>query len=103
MLSPELLLVSVLKALIEIALMALLAQGVVGLLSGQARQQNFVYRLLQVVTAPVSRITRTITPGFIPDRHLGWCAFFLLFWLWVALVYAKSHVCHSQNLACLPG
>ena len=101
--SPELFIVSALKALVEIAAMALLAQGLIGLLSGQAKQENFVYRLFQVVTSPVIKITRAITPGFINDRHIGLVSFFILFWLWIALIFAKGYVCHAQNLACVPG
>lgn len=103
MFSIELLVVSVLKALVEIAGMALLSQGLIGLLAGKARQDNFVYRLLRIVTAPILKIARAITPRFVADRHLGLAAFFLLFWLWVALIYAKGYVCHTQGLACIPG
>jgi hypothetical protein len=101
--SPELFIVSTLKALVEIAAMALLAQGLIGLLSGRAKQENFVYRLFQVITAPIIKITRSITPGFIADRHIGLVSFFILFWLWIALIFAKAYVCHAQNLACVPG
>lgn len=100
MFSPELFIVSVLKALTEISLLTLLAQGLVGLLSGKARQSNFVYRLLQVVTAPVFKLVRAISPKFIADQHLGLAVFFLLFWLWIGLIYAKVSVCQAQNLAC---
>lgn len=102
MLSTEFFIVSTLKALVEIAAMALLAQGLIGLLSGKAKQENFVYRLFQVITAPIFKITRTITPRFIADQHIGLASFFILFWLWIALIYAKGYVCHTQNLACLP-
>ncbi len=98
--SPEFILVSALKALVEIAAMALLAQGLVGLLSGNTKQQNFFYRLLQVVTAPVIKMVRAITPRIIADRHIGLIGFIILFWLWIALIYAKSYLCHAQNLAC---
>lgn len=101
--SPELFIVSVLKALVEIAAMALLAQGLIGLLSGKAKQGNFVYRLFHTVTAPIIKITRSATPGFITDRHIGLVSFFILFWLWIALIYAKAYVCQAQNLACVPG
>jgi hypothetical protein len=101
--SPELFIVSALTALIEIAAMALLAQGLIGLLSGKAKQENFVYRLFQVVTAPIIKITRSITPGIITDRHIGLVSFFILFWLWIALIFAKAYVCNAKNLACVPG
>lgn len=103
MFSIELFIVSTLKALVEIAGMALLSQGLIGLLAGKARQDNFVYRLFKIVTDPVLKITRKITPRFVADQHLGLACFFLLFWLWIALIYAKGYVCHSQGLACIPG
>jgi hypothetical protein len=102
MFSPELFIVSTLKALVEIAVMALLAQGLIGLLSGKAKENNFVYRLFQVVTAPVTKLSRAITPRFVADQHMGLVTFFILFWMWVALIYAKSYVCQAQNLACIP-
>lgn len=103
MFSPELFIVSALKALAEVALMALLAQGLIGLMSGKAKENNFVYRLFQVVTAPIYKVVRAITPRLIADQHIGLAAFFVVFWLWIALIYAKGYVCHAQNLACVPG
>lgn len=100
--SPELLIVSALKALTEIALLSLLAQGIVGLLSGSARQHNIVYRLLQTITGPACRGTRLITPAVIHDRYIGLVSFILLFWIWAALIYAKVWVCQTQHLACFP-
>lgn len=102
MFSPELFVVSVLKALVEIAAMALLAQGLIGFLSGKAKLDNFVYRLFLVVTAPIYKNVRRITPKFVADQHIGLVSFFILFWLWIALIYAKGYVCSAQNLACIP-
>jgi len=101
--SPELFIVSLLKALVEIAAMSLLAQGVVAVLTGNSRRENFAYRLFQMVTVPVTRIARAITPRFIADRYLGLIGFCILFWLWIALIFAKAYVCHAQHLACIPG
>lgn len=103
MFSAEFFIVSALKALVEIAALSLLAQGIVGLLSGKAKQDNFVYRLLQVVTSPIYKTVRRITPRIVAEQHLGLASFFVLFWIWIALVYAKGYVCHAQNLACIPG
>jgi uncharacterized protein YggT (Ycf19 family) len=100
--SPELFIVSVLKALVEVAALALLAQGLIGVLSGKAKDNNFVYRLFQVVTGPIYKVVRKITPKFIAEQHIGLVSFFVLFWIWIALIYAKGYVCHAQNLACVP-
>jgi hypothetical protein len=96
----ELTVIVILKALTEIAGLALVGQGLLGLLAGASREKNFVYQLFAAVTAPVIRAARFVTPPFVPDRHLGLVAFFVLFWIWVALIFAKRHVCMTQNLAC---
>lgn len=76
----------VVKALAEVAGLALIGQGIVALFSGANRQQNFVYVLFQVVTGPPIRLARLISPRFIPDRHIPLVAFLLVFWIWVASV-----------------
>ena len=103
MFSIEFFLVSSLKALLEVAGMALIGQGLIGLLSGKARQNNFVYRIFQVVTSPIYKLARAISPRFIADAHMGLVSFFIVFWLWIALVYAKGYICQSQNLVCGAG
>jgi uncharacterized protein YggT (Ycf19 family) len=90
--NPELFILSTLRALVEVAMLALLGQGIVGLLSGARRQANPVYQLFSVVTRPVIRLVRVITPPAIIDRHVPFVAFFLLFWLWIFLAWAKRHL-----------
>ena len=103
MFSTELFIVSTLKALVEIAGMALIGQGLIGLISGKAKQDNFVYRIFLVITSPIYKIARAISPRFIADAHIGLASFFILFWLWVALIFAKGYICQAQNLACVTG
>jgi hypothetical protein len=103
MFSLEFFIVSALKALLEVAGMALLGQWLIGLVAGKSRQDNFVYRIFLVVTSPIYRLARAISPRFIADAHLGLASFFIVFWLWVALVFAKGYICQSQNLACVTG
>lgn len=82
-------LVIVLKALTEVAGLALLGQGILFLLAGASRAQNIFYRVIQTITAPIIRFTRLITPRFVPDRHIGLAAFFLVAGLWLALTILK--------------
>lgn len=89
MTSVELFLISALRALVEVALLALIGQGAVALLSGARRAANPIYRVFQIVTAPVLRAVRWATPKVIIDKHLPYVAFFLLFWLWILLAYVK--------------
>jgi len=100
MTSIELFLVSVLRALVEVALLALLGQGLLAILAGSRRGTNPIYRLFQIITDPVLRLVRRITPRQILDRHLPFVAFFMLFWLWILLAYVKRVLCGIDGLAC---
>jgi len=82
-------LVVVLKALAEVAGLALLGQGILFLLAGVSREQNVFYRVIQTITAPIIRFTRLITPRFVPDRQIGLAAFFLVAGIWLALTILK--------------
>jgi len=93
-------LITIARALVEVAGYSLIGQGILALFAGASRDRNFAYQLLSVVTRPVVAAARWMTPRFIADRHAGWVAFFLLFWVWIALTVAKRYVCAAQNLVC---
>lgn len=88
-----LILVSMLKLLAEIALLALAGQGVLALLAGAKRDQNLFYQLLQILTRPFVAGARLITPRVVLDRHVPIVAFLLLFFVWVAATMAKISIC----------
>lgn len=98
---PELLLLGALRALVEVALLFLFGQGVLALLAGGRRHANPVYRLFVLVTRPVLRLARLLTPPQIIDRHLPAAAFFLLFWLWIGLAWLKRAYCEAHLLQCV--
>ena len=79
----------ILKALTEVAGVAMLGQGILWVIAGSKREQNAVYQLFRVLTSPVMRATRLITPRVVLDQHLGLVAFFLLVVLWVVLTALK--------------
>jgi hypothetical protein len=81
--------VVILKALAEIAGLALLGQGVLYLLTGADRDHNLFYRILKTLTAPIRTATRIITPRVVPDGAIGWASFFLVAGLWLALTIVK--------------
>ena len=81
--------VVILKALVEIAGLALLGQGLLVILAGQQRHQNMFYTVLKTITSPVFKVTRFIAPRFIVDQHIGFLAFFFLMVIWFALTIAK--------------
>lgn len=96
----DILLVSILRTLVEVAGFTLLGQGVLALLAGKYREQNIFYRALRTVTRPVVRAVRFLTPRFILDAHVPVLTFFLLFWLWIVLALVKRHLCGLHGLAC---
>jgi hypothetical protein len=88
-----LLLVSSIKLVAEIALMALAGQFLLGLLAGAKREKNFFYRLLQVLTNPFIKGMRLITPRAVIDRHIPLAAFVLLGMVWVIATLTKVNLC----------
>lgn len=88
-----LLFVSAVKLVVEIALMALAGQFVLGLLAGSKRDRNFFYRMLQVVTAPVLKGMRFLTPRVVLDRHVPIAAFVLLVSIWLVATTVKIDIC----------
>ncbi|MCX7897074.1 MAG: hypothetical protein N2441_04300 [Rhodocyclaceae bacterium] len=97
---PELLLIGILRALVEVALMFLLGQGVLFLFAGNKRHQNAIYKLFVLITSPVIKLMRFIAPPQILDRHLPVVAFFVLFWAWIGLAWLKKVYCEAHLLQC---
>jgi uncharacterized protein YggT (Ycf19 family) len=100
MVAAALFMVSVLRALVEVAGLCLVGQGVLYLLAGAAREGNTVFRMLCIVTRPVLRLVRRVTPRAIVDRHLPVFVFLLLFGLWIALAAVRRLICAANGLAC---
>lgn len=88
-----LLLVTSIKLVAEIALMALLGQWLVGLLAGARRDGNPFYRLLKVLSDPFVRGARFLTPRLVLDRHVPLVAFLLLAFGWLFATAAKLQIC----------
>ena len=61
-------LVTTVKLIAEIALLALLGQWLLGLLAGAKRDKNPFYQVLQIVGKPFVTIARLVTPKFVLDR-----------------------------------
>jgi hypothetical protein len=96
----DLLVVSLLRVIVEVAGFALLGRGALALLAGKSRHQNLFYLILERITRPAVSAVRWIAPRFILDAHVPMLTFFLLFWLWIALAMLKRYLCAIQGLAC---
>lgn len=89
------------QLVIAIPLFALAGQGATFLLArmmGQPPQQNFFYRLLQLVASPVVKPCRWITPRVVADRHLPLVAFSLLAVGYVWTMLAIADACMGAGL-----
>ena len=88
-----LLLVTAIKLVAEIALLALLGRAVLGLLAGSGRQTNPFFQLLDVMARPFLAITRRVTPRVVIDRHVPLAAGLLLALVWLLATLAKINLC----------
>jgi uncharacterized protein YggT (Ycf19 family) len=96
----EIQLVTILRALLEVAGFALIGQGLLALLAGKYRHDNAIYKVFQIVTSPVVKTVRAITPKVVIDAHIPMLAFFLLFWVWFGLAVLRRYLCALNGLAC---
>jgi hypothetical protein len=97
----ELLLVVIVKALAELAGMFLLGRGLLWVLAGRKRMDNIFYQVLAIVTDPVIRAARWITPRVVMDGHIPMVAFVLVAWVWLAIVFwALPEMCASGRYDC---
>ena len=92
----ELLMLVILKSLAELAFMFLLWRGVLYVLAGPKREGNIFYGVLRVVTDPVIRAARWVTPRLVLDAHIPFVAVVLVAWIWLAIVFwALPAMCAS--------
>ncbi|MGH8773201.1 MAG: hypothetical protein ACREV2_18795 [Burkholderiales bacterium] len=94
-----LLLVTILKALNEVALYALLGQGILYVFAGRRRDQNFVYNLLKAITSPAMKIARAIAPRFVVDQHIPFLTLFIVLVLEFALSITQRNLCAQISFA----
>ncbi len=87
----------IIKALAEVAGFALIGQGLLYLLAGAKREKNGAYQILKVVTSPILKFARIITPRFVLDQHIGLVAFFLVFVIWYFAGQQKLQLCLTQH------
>ena len=89
----------IIKAVAELALLALLGRFVVGLLAGQGRERNVFWQLLDVIAKPPLKVARWISPRVILDKHIPIAAFLLTAFVWLAALQAKVSACLEAGLA----
>jgi len=88
-----LLTITLIKLIAEIALLALLGRWLLGLLAGAKREANLFYQVLGIVTRPVERLTRRVSPRLVLDRHIPLATGLLLASTWVVVTLLKIQTC----------
>jgi hypothetical protein len=97
----ELLLVVIVKALAELAFMFLLGRGLLYILAGRKRQGNIFYQVFCILTDPLLKAARLVTPRVIVDTHIPVVALVLLSWIWLAAAFwALPAMCNSGKYDC---
>jgi uncharacterized protein YggT (Ycf19 family) len=84
------LLISIAKALIEIAGMCVIAHMLVALFSPATRQNNVIYRLFAVIAQPVYSAVRRVMPALVLDQHIPLASLLSLLTAWLFTVYFKA-------------
>jgi hypothetical protein len=102
----ELLLVVIAKALAELAGMFLIGRGLLYVLTGfgsAPRESNLFWQIICVVTNPLLKAARFVTPRFIADQHMSLVAFALILWIWIGIVFwLLPEMCASPGIDCSP-
>jgi hypothetical protein len=91
-------LLNILQLVIYIALIALAGQGVLYVLAGARRDQNFFYRTLQVVSKPFTVPMRKLTPRLVADQHVPVVTFLLLLVIYVVVTFEKINLCIASGM-----
>jgi hypothetical protein len=94
-----LLLVTSMKLIAEVALMALLGRWLLGVLAGEGRERNVFYRVMDAVVRPFLRTARWISPRQVLDRHLPGVVMLLLCFIWLMALAGKIKVCLAIGMA----
>lgn len=84
---------NLLQLVLYIPLLALLGQGLLYVLAGPRRDQNFFYKLLQLLSRPFTFVVRKITPNKVVDRHVPIVTLFLLLVIYVIVTLEKINLC----------
>lgn len=89
---------NVAQLVLYIALLALLGQGVLYLLSGPKRDMNMFYKLLQVLVKPFTLPVRKLTPRLVADEHIPIVTFMLLLVIYAIVTFEKISLCVATGM-----
>jgi uncharacterized protein YggT (Ycf19 family) len=83
----------ILQTLILVAGLSLVGQFVVAVFNWNRRRENIVYQIFDILTRPLVRLMRRITPRVIVDQHVPLATFFVLLFGYFAVGLWHRDVC----------
>lgn len=81
------------QMILYIPLLALLGQGMLFVLAGHKRDQNFFYKLLQLLSKPFTLLVRKGTPHQVGDHQVPIVTFFLVLIAYAVVSFEKVDLC----------
>ena len=85
--------INLLQLILYIPLLALLGQGLLFVLAGAKRNENFFYQLLQLISKPFTFVVRKLTPAKVGDSQVPIVTFFLLVIAYAVVSFEKIDLC----------
>ena len=89
---------NLLQLILYIPLLALMGQGLLFVLAGAKRNENFFYQLLQLISKPFTFVVRKLTPAKVGDSQVPIVTFFLLVIAYVVVSFEKINLCVQIGL-----
>jgi len=89
---------NLLQLILYIPLLALMGQGLLYVLAGAKRNENFFYQLLQLISKPFTAVVRKLTPAKVGDTQVPIVTFFLLVIAYVVVSFEKINLCVQVGL-----
>jgi hypothetical protein len=89
---------NLLQLILYIPLLALLGQGLLFVLAGAKRNENFFYQLLQLISKPFTFVVRKLTPAKVGDSQVPIVTFFLLVIVYAVVSFEKINLCVQIGL-----
>lgn len=94
-----LILLKAFQLVLYIALLALVGQGILYVLTGHKRETNFFYKLLQVLSKPFTIPVRWLTPAKVADHQVPIVTFLLLVVVYAVVTFEIINLCVQSQMA----
>jgi hypothetical protein len=91
------------QLILYIPLLALLGQGLLYVLAGARRDDNFFYQLLKLIAKPFTFVVRKLTPRKVADEHVPIVTFLLLLIVYFVVTFERINLCVTNNMVGQPG